>query len=91
MNLQSEFNQKIHQKLEHEIEYWKIDDILNLFKVVIDPDLIGQAKQIKQYRDWVAHRNIGKGAPPNVTPKKAYEIISEILNKLEKHPDFGII
>ncbi|MCP4110449.1 MAG: hypothetical protein GY749_33835 [Desulfobacteraceae bacterium] len=87
----SAFNQKIHEKLEHEIEYWKIDDILNIFKVVIDPDIIGQAKQIKQYRDWVAHRNINKDAPPNITPQKAYEVISKILKKLEEHPDFGTI
>jgi len=85
----SEFNQKFHKKVEHEIEYWKIDDILNIFKVVIDPDIIGQAKQIKQYRDWVAHRNISKGKPPAITPQKAYEIISKILKKLEEHPDFG--
>jgi len=87
----SEFNQKFHEKVEHEIEYWKIDDILNIFKVVIDPDVVGQVKQIKQYRDWVAHRNISKGAPPNIAPQKAYEIISRILKELEEHPDFGAI
>ncbi|MEA1968772.1 MAG: hypothetical protein U9N77_11220 [Thermodesulfobacteriota bacterium] len=87
----SAFNQKIHEQVEREIEYWKIDDILNIFKMVIDPDIIGQAKQIKQYRDWVAHRNPSKGTPPNITPQKAYEIISKILKKLEEHPDFGTI
>ncbi len=83
----TEFNQKVHQKIEHEIEYWKSDDILNMFKAVIDSDLVGQAKQIKQYRDWVAHRNVSKGAPVNVPPKKAYEILSQILCRLESHPD----
>jgi len=81
------FNQKVHRKIEHEMEYWKSDDILNMFKSLIDSDLIGQAKQVKQYRDWVAHRNISKGAPANVPPKKAYEILSEILRGLESHPD----
>ncbi|QTA90254.1 hypothetical protein [Desulfonema magnum] len=83
----TEFNQKVYRKIEHEMEYWKPDDILNMFKSVIDSSLIGQAKQIKQYRDWVAHRNISKGAPANVPPKKAYEILSEILYRLENHPD----
>ncbi len=90
-NPPSTFNHKIHEKVEQEIEYWKINDILDMFKVVIDPDIIGQAKQIKQYRDWVAHRNISKGTPPNITPQKAYEIISKILKELEEHPDFGTI
>ncbi len=49
--------------------------------------LLGQAKQIKQYRDWVAHRNVSKAVPANVPPKKAYEILSEILWRLENHPD----
>lgn len=87
-NPPSVLNQKIHEKVEHEIEYWKIDDVLNIFKVVIDSDIIGQARQIKQYRDWVAHRNTSKGAPPNITPQKAYEIISTILRKLEENPEF---
>ena len=84
-----EFNKKVHQKIEHEIEYWKSDDILNMFKAVIDSDLVGHAKQIKQYRDWVAHRNVSKGAHANVPPKKAYEILSTILYRLERHPDIN--
>jgi len=90
-NSPSEFSQKIHQKIEHEMEYWKSDDILNIFKVLIDSDLVGQAKQIKQYRDWVAHRNVSKGAPANVPPKKAYEILSEILYRLKNHPDIDTL
>ncbi|OQY59868.1 MAG: hypothetical protein B6245_04380 [Desulfobacteraceae bacterium 4572_88] len=81
------FNQKVHRKIEHEIEYWRSDDILDMFKSLIDSELIVQAKQIKKYRDWVAHRNISKGAPANVPPKRAYEILSEILYRLEDHPD----
>ena len=86
-NPPTQFSQSVQQKIEKEVEYWKSDDILNMFKVLTDSDLIGQAKQIKQYRDWVAHRNVSKGAPANVSPKKAYEILSEILYRLKTHPD----
>lgn len=79
----SEFNKRIHKKISKEIEYWKIDDILDIFKGLVEPKLIGQAKQIKQYRDWVAHRNINKEKPPNIAPEKAYSILSKILNILE--------
>lgn len=86
-NPPTELNRKVHRKVDLEMEYWKSDDILDMFKTIINPDLVGQAKQIKRYRDWVAHRNIAKGPPANVPPKKAYEILSEILCQLEHHPD----
>jgi len=79
----SDFNKKFYKKIEQEIEYWKINDILDMFKEIIDPNLIGNAKQIKQYRDWVAHRNIDKGSPANVAPQSAYQILSEILTELD--------
>ena len=85
----SEFTQKVHQRIEQEIEYWKTDAMLDLFKGILDANLIGQAKQIKRYRDWVAHRNIHKSMPPNVPPLKAYQILSEILDSLGKQPDFA--
>jgi hypothetical protein len=72
----------VHGKMAHEIEYWRIDDVLNLFKVIIDPHLIGQTKQVKQYRDWVAHRNLKKGSPQMVLPQTAYRILAEMLRQL---------
>ena len=64
------------------MEYWRIADVLDLLKEHVDSDLIGQAKQIKQYRDWVAHRNMVKGVPADIPPQSAYIILSEILDKL---------
>ena len=54
-----------------------------MFKEITDPNLIGNAKQVKQYRDWVAHRNIDKGSPPKVAPQSAYQILSKILDDLD--------
>ncbi len=68
----------MRKAISKNIEYWKIDEILDVLKVIIDPDLIGQAKQIKKYRDWVAHRNIKKKSPPNVVPERAYSVLAEI-------------
>ena len=76
----------MYERVDERTVRLKSDDILNMFKSLIDSDLIGQAKQVKQYRDWVAHRNISKGAPANVPPKKAYEILSEILRALPYSP-----
>lgn len=67
-------------QLKREIEFWRNDDVLDVLNAQVnDVDLIGTAKQIRQYRDWVAHRNPKRGKPLNVTPRIAYETLSAIL------------
>ena len=63
------------------IEYIKIDDILESLKKTIDPNIIGNLKQIKKYRDWVAHgRNMQKPPPINkIDIDKTYEMIKDIM------------
>jgi len=79
----SEFSKQVIKKLEDKVEYWRVDEILDLFKTMIDSDLIGNAKQIKKYRDWIAHKNPKKAQPTNVSPQDAYNILSKIISKLE--------
>ncbi len=82
------FNIQFHHKVENEMEYWKSDDVLDLFKSVVNSDLIGNAKQVKKYRDWIAHKNPKKGPPSNVPPQTAYRILSEIITVVEQqHPE----
>ncbi len=71
-----------HDKLDKEIEYWRIDEMLDLLKGPLDSALIGSAKQIKSYRDWVAHRNERKPSPAKITPSTAYQVLSEIIRQL---------
>lgn len=63
------------------IEYIKIDEILESLKKTIDPNIIGNLKQIKKYRDWVAHgRNMQKPPPINkIDIDKTYEMIKDIM------------
>ena len=35
----------------------------------------------------LSHRNPKKGAPANVPPKTAYEILSSVIECIETHPD----
>lgn len=81
------FNAEVHQKIENEMEYWKSEEILDLFKPIVDPALIGNAKQIKKYRDWIAHKNPKKGPPSNVPPQTAYRILSDIIATIEQCPE----
>jgi hypothetical protein len=77
------FSCGLYNKYENEVEWWRIDEVLDLFKGGINGDLIGQAKNIKKYRDWVAHRNPRKATPPSVTPDVAYRILSQLEKSIE--------
>jgi len=35
------FSLQVHRKVESDMEYWKSGDILDIFKTVVDPNLIG--------------------------------------------------
>jgi len=74
---------RLSAKVRREMAYWRNDDVLDLFKGVVDPFLIGHAKQIKQYRDWVAHRNPKRLPPASVTPRNAYKTLAEILAAMD--------
>ena len=76
------FSLSLYDKYENEVERWKIEDILDLFKKGIDENLIGDAKNVKKYRNWIAHKNPKKPIAP-VTPEFAYRILSELVKSIE--------
>ena len=81
-NSTSPFHHRFATRIRETVEYWKNDDVLDLFKAIVAPDSIGRAKQIREYRDWVAHRNPKLSRPVNITPKVAYSTLSEIVDSL---------
>jgi hypothetical protein len=80
----SVFNKALLGKIEAGIERWRSDDMIDLFTPVFPVELIGYTKQIKRYRDWVAHRNIKKPSPKKVTPEFAYEALAEALKQMRQ-------
>lgn len=81
-NPPSPFNCALFQKVEDAIEYWRTEEVLDLIKPLVGGDLVGDAKQIKKYRDWMAHKNPKKPSPANVTPEFAYRVLSELSRQL---------
>jgi hypothetical protein len=79
----TEFNQRVFEKISSTIEYWRVDEALDLIKPLVGGDLAGQAKSIKKYRDWVAHRNPRKPTPARVDPQTAREILKIIAAALD--------
>lgn len=70
---------------QKEVEFWQPDEIFNFLKLSLlkhKIELAGNAKVVYNYRNWIAH---GKGSSKKVspvTPHKAYETLSEIVNIL---------
>lgn len=80
----SSFLHAFERRFFDEIERWQFGKVLDLFKESTSGDLIGQAKQIKQYRDWVAHQNPKSTPPTRVEPYSAFSILSELMMVISK-------
>lgn len=61
-----------------ESEKWLKDDVLDLYKVSVDSQLVGDVKEIYNYRNWVAHGKT-RNKPFNLEPFIAYQKLTEFL------------
>lgn len=77
------FSENFYNRLQTAVEYWRSDEILDMFKPTIDQNLIGHAKQIRDYRNWVAHKNWRRGSPAKTDPRSAFKILSEIIRQIQ--------
>ncbi len=82
----TEYAKQLAAKFEDAVERWQFGEILDLFSVEIEKDLLGQAKSIKKYRDWIAHRNPKSGTPMQAVPRQTYEVLTKIIEEIQiKH------
>ncbi len=81
------FATNLHAKVDSDIEYWKVADLLELFKGTLDTTLIGTMKQIKEYRDWVVHRNPRRPPSAKTDPGTAYRALSQVVTQLMQITD----
>lgn len=77
------FNEGVTRKVVNTVEYWKIDEMLDLLALIAGSRAIGQAKQIKRYRDWIAHQNPRKSSPGKIDPTTAKTILVHLAQMLE--------
>ncbi|MCP3020392.1 hypothetical protein [Cupriavidus basilensis] len=80
----TEYSRKLAEKFKAEVEYWRFEEILDLFKPELDADQVGQVKQIKKYRDWIAHRNTNKPVPTQATPETAFDVLSKLTDQIRQ-------
>ena len=73
------------QILKH-VEYMKVEELLDSLKGLVDANSIGYLKQIKQYRDWVAHGRNPQKPPPlrTIDFDKVFEIVETVMEQIER-------
>jgi hypothetical protein len=57
--------------------------LMEKYKPSVGSDLIEMVNQVRRYRNWVAHGRRGD-LPPDVTPRLAYDRLSEFLKALRE-------
>ena len=72
----------LQQFVENEIERWRLKDVLDLFKEIVGGQRMGDAKDVKRFRDWVAHKNPKKPPPRKIDPQTAYTLLSAIITDI---------
>lgn len=75
------FAVSLRDYLTRQVEYARFDDLLDVYKKVVDSNLIGRAKQIKDYRDWIVHRNPRK-IVPSTDSRSARDVLGAIIDQL---------
>jgi hypothetical protein len=72
----------LQQQIVEAVEWWKVDEKLEIIKPLLTAKIVGQLKQIKKYRDWVAHRN-PSASPSNIDPETTYLLLRDAVQQLE--------
>ena len=78
------FKKEIFQYCLKDSDKWKFKEILDLFKPIIDPTIIGDIKQIYDYRNWVAHGK-RKQKPINTDPITVHNKLTDFLKRAMIH------
>lgn len=82
MNPTNQMTNQVTSYVIQQAERGKFTEIMDLFKSVVDPQIIGMVKQVYTYRNWVAHGNKSTKTPPKIDPILAYERLSEFLTQI---------
>ncbi len=83
----SQLCEALYQDFQKKLESLTAPEVLDFLKLSFfksheGSQLIGSAKQILEYRNWVAHRNPKKSSPIKIVPNMAYDTLNEIIETL---------
>jgi hypothetical protein len=78
----SSFALRLEERIQRAVEFTRFDDLLDVYKDWVDSNDIGNIKQIKQYRDWISHRNPKKKRPAAISTGPAKALLARAMDTL---------
>jgi hypothetical protein len=64
------------------IERWTMTDLLSILRNIVDSTILGQIKQIYEYRNWVAHgKNQNKMPAIKASPRFTFNLLTRFFTQ----------
>jgi hypothetical protein len=85
----ADFAQELYFHFHKEVEFWRPEEILEVLKLTLlksQAHLAGEAKNIYNYRNWVAHGRNPHKTVSAIAPKVAYTTLANIVEILLANP-----
>ena len=76
------FDTSLEDHIAEKLEYSRFDELLDLYKSEIDARDVGDVKNVKKYRDWVAHRNPKRAPPAVIDPVTARAKLGDVMDQI---------
>jgi hypothetical protein len=81
---------QLAKKFEEEVDRWRFDTILGLFKHDVELALITEVKKIKRYRDWIAHQNPARASTEPCDRERVFALLTDFIEQVRwKHTPDG--
>ncbi len=80
--LKDEFSKTAMEYVTKLKDRWSLMNILDIYKSIVSSNVVGEIKQIIEYRNWVAH---GKknNKPLSLSPEIAYQRLSAFIKQAD--------
>jgi hypothetical protein len=76
------FDAKFAVHIDRQIEFSRFGELIDLYKGWVDSAMLGRVKQIKDYRDWISHRNPKRPKPAIIDPASARSILGSVMDEI---------
>jgi hypothetical protein len=76
-----DIRKEVLKRVSHDVEWWKVDDKLEMVKPLLTGKIVGILRQFKNYRDWIAHRSAW-AVPPKAAPQFVFDTLREAIEYL---------
>lgn len=80
-----EISKNLYDKISQKMQFWQQIERFKILKGFIDTKLIENLIQVKEYRDWIAHKNPRKKPPAKpISPESVYDSFKSVIEQIQK-------